>query len=198
MPDISTNTDDQLVILLQAGDADAFTEIYARYWKLLFYIAEKRLNNYTEAEETVQNIFTDLWARRMMINIRTSLKYYLAAAVHYQVIKYFAKRHTSLELSDTDASNNSADQILNFHELEQQIQELVSALPEKCRLVYQLSRDQGLANKIIAQQLGLSEKTVENQLTKALSRIRSGLGGGSVRLLLMCLLSATKIFFPGA
>ena len=131
MPDPSNTTDEQLVVLLRAGDSEAFTEIYIRYWKLLFYIAAKRLNNYGEAEETVQNIFTDLWARRTDINIRTSLKYYLAAAVQYQVINYLGKKRFDLELPDNKASNNSADQILNFHELEQQVYELVLALPEK-------------------------------------------------------------------
>lgn len=182
-----TNTDDQLVVLLQAGDAEAFTEIYARYWKLLFYIACKRLNNYTEAEETVQNVFTDLWARKTTLVIHTSLKYYLSAATQYQVMNYLAKRHTlsNLDLSTNKTSGESADQYLNFRELEQQIRDLVGALPERCRIVYHLSREQGLNNKMIAMQLGIAEKTVENQLTKALSRIRAALENELLLILLL-------------
>jgi RNA polymerase sigma-70 factor (ECF subfamily) len=187
MPKISTYADDQLVALLQDGDAEAFTEIYIRYWKLLFYVSSKRLNNYTEAEETVQNIFTDLWARRTSINIHTSLKYYLATAVQYQVMNFLAKKQilNSLEQTENKPSTNVADQALTFHELQQQIMELVRALPEKCRLVYHLSREKGLSNKNIASNLGISEKTVENQITKALARIRAGLDDPALMLVLL-------------
>lgn len=180
--------DDQLVSRLREGDEDAFTDIYSRYWKLLFYVAGKRLNNHTQAEEAVQNVFTDLWARRATIAIKKSLKYYLAAAVQYQVISQLSRRPqlTSLDNPQHSISATPADQRLSFHELEKQIQDIVSALPEKCRLVYTMSRDQGLSNRAIAQELGISEKTVENQLTKALSRIRGGLGDEVFALFLLC------------
>jgi RNA polymerase sigma-70 factor (family 1) len=184
---VTTYGDDQLADLLRSGNEDAFTEIYARYWKLLFYIAAKRLRNHSEAEEAVQNIFTDLWARKASIVIRSSLKYYLAAAVQYQVMNHLAKRKnvSGIEGTGDRPANTPADQYLNFHELEQQIQELVTALPEKCRLVYELSREHGLSNKDIAAQLGISEKTVENQLTKALARLRAGLGDSAFLFLLV-------------
>jgi RNA polymerase sigma-70 factor (ECF subfamily) len=78
-------------------------------------------------------------------------------------------------MMEVNPENNAADRSLLFHELELQIQELVQRLPEKCRLIYHLSREEGLNNKEIAYHLEIAEKTVENQLTKALSRIRDGL-----------------------
>ena len=178
MPVLSEVPDTELVTLLKNNDADAFTELYARYWKLLYYVAFKRLNNNDEAEETVQNIFMDLWERRATIVIHTSIKYFLAAAAQYQVMNILAKKHRMLniELTDENFSANASDSLINFRELQQQIEETVAALPEKCRLVYQLSRDEGLNNRVIAQRLGISEKTVEKQLTKTLSRLRSHLG----------------------
>jgi RNA polymerase sigma-70 factor (ECF subfamily) len=94
-------------------------------------------------------------------------------------MNHLAKRRNmnSIEFINGSTSANPADQFLTFHELELQIQDIVKGLPEKCRLVYQLSREQGLSNKEIAGKLGISDKTVENQLTKALARIRSGLRG---------------------
>lgn len=174
-------SDNQLVHLLQGDDDKAFTEIYNRYWKLLYYIAYKRLGNYEEAEECVQDVFADIWGRRKTLQITRLLKYYLAAAVQYQVMKQLSQRsRNNLQALDEEATtamtSAAADQQLLFGELEVQIQELVGTLPEKCRLVYTLSRHDGLNNKAIASQLGISEKTVENQLTKALSRIRNGLG----------------------
>jgi len=183
-----TNIDDeQLVHLLSAGDVEAFNEIYARYWKLLFYIAGKRLNNYSEAEEAVQNIFADLWARRSTLAITRSLKYYLAAAVQYQVMAAIAKKANigGLESATQNLSTAGADNRLNFQELEEQLQHLVRCLPQRCRLVYQMSREEGLSNKAIAERLGISEKTVENQLTKALARLKAGLGDRSYFMLLL-------------
>ena len=93
-------------------------------------------------------------------------------------MNFLAKKHRVLnvELADPDLSANPTDSFINFRELQQQIGETVAALPERCRLVYQLSREEGLNNRAIAQRLGISEKTVENQLTKALARLRTRLG----------------------
>lgn len=178
MPVLSEAPDTELLTLLKDSDTDAFTEIYARYWKLLYYVALKRLNNTTEAEEAVQNIFMDLWERRDTVVIHTSLKYFLAAAAQYQVMNLLAKKHRSLNIVFTGdhTSSNATDNFVDFKDLQLQIEDTVAALPEKCRLVYRLSREEGLNNKAIAQKLGISEKTVENQLTKALSRLRNRLG----------------------
>lgn len=170
-------TDSQLLSLLRKGDGQAFTAIYDRYWKLLYYIAMKRLQVENEAEEVVQEVFTDIWARREQLQITRSLKHYLAAATQYQVMNLMARqyRRQVLGMREANPENNAADRSLLFHELELQIQELVQRLPEKCRLIYHLSREEGLNNKEIAYHLEIAEKTVENQLTKALSRIRDGL-----------------------
>ncbi len=170
-------TDSQLLSLLRKGDGQAFTAIYDRYWKLLYYIAMKRLQVENEAEEVVQEVFTDIWARREQLQITRSLKHYLAAATQYQVMNLMARqyRRQMMGMMEVNPENNAADRSLLFHELELQIQELVQRLPEKCRLIYHLSREEGLNNKEIAYHLEIAEKTVENQLTKALSRIRDGL-----------------------
>lgn len=175
----TTYNDTALLDLVKEEDEHAFTEIYNRYWKLLFYIAQQKLQNLEEAEEIVQEVFTDLWARRHTITLKRSLKYYLASAVKYQVITCLSKRHQQLHLQQTFIPTDqpfTADSRLSFHELQEQLEDLVAALPEKCRIVYQLSRDEGLSHKAIASQLDISEKTVENHLTKALGHLRRGLG----------------------
>lgn len=180
----TTYNDSDLATLLKLDDNNAFTEIYNRYWKLLFYIAHLRLQDPQEAEEVVQEIFTDLWARRHTIVLKRSLKYYLASAAKYQVITCLAKRNTELypEYAAT-AALPEVDSLLGFHELQKQLEELVAALPEKCRLVYQLSREEELSHKEIASRLNISEKTVENHITKALSHLRKGLGDAAFLVL---------------
>lgn len=176
--------DGTLVRLLTEGDEAAFTELYDRYWKLLFYVAYKRLKVFAEAEEIVQDVFADIWVRRRALKIQSSFKYYIAAATQYQVMAQLTRRKRGAYAELTElvdpASQTRADQHLMMKELEDRLQQLVAALPEKCRLVYELNRREGLNNKQVADKLGISEKTVENQMTKALGRIRGGLGDAAL------------------
>ncbi len=192
MKSYTSYDDGTLVHLLNQGDEAAFTELYDRYWKLLFYVAHKRLKVFAEAEEIVQDVFADIWLRRKTLKIQSSFKYYVASATQYQVMAQLTRRkrmtQVQIEESPDQASLNRADQILMFKELEEKLQQLVSALPEKCRLVYELNRKEGLNNKQVAEKLGISEKTVENQMTKALGRIRNGLGDAALLYAILILM----------
>jgi len=171
--------DNELLREMAQGNETAFTEIYHQYWKLLFSVAANKLNNLADAEEVVQDVFADLWKRRAEIDIRQSLKSYLAAAVKFQVYSLLYKRHRqrAFEQSlqqDTSATSHVEEQY-NLKVLQEKLQQTAAQLPERCRLVYELSRDAGLSNKEIAQSLDISEKTVENQMTKALKSLRTSL-----------------------
>jgi RNA polymerase sigma-70 factor (ECF subfamily) len=165
---------------MSADDEAAFTEVYHHYWKLLFSVAANKLGNLADAEEVVQDVFADLWRRRADIQIDHSLKSFLAAAARNQVFSRMARRHrellgTSEWLHTQDHPSLSAEQPLQVKELHDQVAGLAATLPERCRLVYKLSREEGLSNKKIAVSLNISEKTVESQITKALRIIRTGL-----------------------
>ncbi len=85
--------DNELIDLMKTDDSLAFTEIYNRYWKLLFSVAGNKSDNLADAEEIVQEVFFDLWKRRKTISIQLSLKSFLAAAVKFQVYSGLAKKH---------------------------------------------------------------------------------------------------------
>lgn len=161
------------------GDEMAFTEIYHQYWKLLFSVAANKLDNLAEAEEVVQEVFADLWKRRDQINIRQSLKSYLAAAVKFQVYnlldKRYRQRHHEQLLQQDHFTISHVEEQYDLKALQEQLQQTTARLPERCRLVYEMSREDGLSNKEIAQSLDISEKTVENQMTKALKHLRTSL-----------------------
>lgn len=183
----TTYNDEQLIKLIKVNDHSAFKQLYDRYWKLLFSLAASKLDSFDEAEEIVQEIFTDLWARRESIQINRSVKYYLAAAAKYQVMTMLTKRHRKNQitiglLSKDQPSAQPADQLLIFRQLQEELERIVSALPERCQLIYRLSREEGYSHKEIAQQLDISEKTVETQLTRALARIRTGLNDAALSL----------------
>ena len=177
---LKSYTDSELLSLLRQGVESGFTEIYNRYWKNLLVVAANKTRDLDEAEEIVQDIFVSLWNRRETLEITSSLNNYLAVSVKYRVIKALAKKNHRQKFAEQNLQNNillddSTQEWLEFEELQQQLQELVAALPEKCRLVYQLSRESGYSQKQISEELGIAEKTVEAHLSKALKSIRNGL-----------------------
>lgn len=172
--------DKELTGLLQQGNEHAFTEIYNRYWSKLFAIAANKIKELDEAEEIVQDIFVSLWKRRNELGVIDTLSSYLAVSVKYRVIKTLDKRNSQQKYSDysqhtTNLADDSTQQWLEFEELRSRLAAFVADLPEKCRLVYKLSRDSGFSQKKIATELGISEKTVEAHLGKALKTLRTRL-----------------------
>ncbi len=178
MADYSTYLDEQLLLLLKNNDEGAFTELYIRYWDKLFTIAARKLGNPSEAEEIIQDIFLDLWNRRTTLQINSAVKSYLAVAVKYRVINLLAHKYQVLRF-EKEINKNEADysttQWLSFEELQERLAALVAQLPEKCRIVFTLSRNEGLSQKQIASRLGIAEKTVESHLSKALRDLRTGI-----------------------
>jgi RNA polymerase sigma-70 factor (ECF subfamily) len=177
MTAFATLDDAELLRLLKNNNEEAFTEIYNRYWKKLFVVAANKLSDVAEGEELIQDIFLDLWRRRYEIEITAGLPAYLSVAVKYKVINVLAKRNVQARylkhLATSSDIDLSTENWLQFEELRHRLEKLVIALPEKCRLVYRLSRENGLTQKQIASSLNIAEKTVESHLSKALKSLRS-------------------------
>lgn len=189
MATLSTLPDSELLDLLKSGDHAAFTEIYNRYWDKLYVVAYNRLSDELEAEEAVQNIFLSLWKRKETLQLTHSLSTYLSVSVKYQIFTRLAQlkrerqRTDQLKIVAVEGQETTAEW-LSEKELKKQLEEAVNTLPEKCRLVFQLSREENLTNKQIAEELDISEKTVEGHMTKALTTLR-----GSLNITLPVLLS---------
>ena len=177
MDNLKTATDLDLIYSLQTGSRAAFTEIYNRYWDKLFSIAGHKLDRLEDAEEVVQDIFISLWNRREQLEITTTLNAYLAVSVKYRVIKVLTKQFHQKKYADQLAAqkvvDHSTEQWLEFMEMKGRLEKLVLELPEKCQLVYRMSREDGNSQKQIAAALNISEKTVEAHLAKAVQRIKT-------------------------
>jgi RNA polymerase sigma-70 factor (ECF subfamily) len=168
-----------LINLLQKGDEQAFADIYNQYWDKLYFLAHKHLRSAQAAEEIVQDVFLALWRKRMELQIQ-SLSLYLAAMTRYAVYRYVAKEKREKEkgiglskITDSDIDGTEAIQNKQLLDL---IKNLTHLLPEKCRLVFIHNKllDQPLSE--VAAHLGISQKTAEAHLTKALKIIRGKLG----------------------
>ncbi|MGN8069657.1 RNA polymerase sigma-70 factor [Mucilaginibacter sp. 22184] len=173
-------TDRQLLELIRKDDRLAFTELYNRYWDKLFIVAMHRLNDEHEAEEVVQEIFLSLWQRRTTIELSHSLNTYLSVAVKYRIINHLDKQFLKKQHVDHLATHaprelDSTNNWLAEKELRTQLEQTISRLPEKCRIVFLLSREQNKTNAEIAAELNIAEKTVEAHMTKALNTLRQTL-----------------------
>lgn len=177
MFDVKDFTDIQLLNLIKDDNESAFNELYNRYWKQLYLFAYKRVKSREVAEEIVQDFLANFWANRKKVNIQSSFEGYIYTSVKHLVLNYFAKEARKSLVFDSIAStnsnhDNSTQEVILLHELRTVIAREVKSLPSKCRSVFELSRMQNKSNKEIAQVLGISEKTVEGHLSKALKRLR--------------------------
>ncbi|MDR6781798.1 RNA polymerase sigma-70 factor (family 1) [Pedobacter africanus] len=178
MQNLNILQDEELLQLLKQEQMAAFEEIYNRYWDKLYAAAYKRLQSKEVSEELVQDLFTSLWINRNVLNIHTSVAGYLFTSVRYLVLGQIQKEMVRASYKESLSLNridNSTEETVLLNDLVANLNVAVEQLPVKCKSVFELSRKEFKSNKEIAAELGISEKTVENQLTKALKRLRLGL-----------------------
>ncbi len=171
-----TYCDQELLALLARDDKQAFTELYDRFWKKLFVIAFNRLKEKESSEDTVHDVFVSLWAGRSHLRIE-QLENYLATAAKYSVLVKIKKREKEKNFQEASVpalvhDESGIERSMHYKRILEIIETEVEHLPEKCRLIFRYSRQDGMPVKQIAKELHISPKTVENQLGKALRQIR--------------------------
>ena len=173
-------TDQGVFFAIRSGQIPAFEMLFKTYYQPLCRYATSYLKDPDSAEEVVQAAFIGFWEKRESISIETSVKSYLYRAIrnaclnelkHEQVKQKFAAG----EVTKGEALSESADHLAIHLELEDKIRAAIQTLPEQCRLIFTMSRFEELKYQEIADQLGLSVKTVENQMGKALKIMRAQL-----------------------
>jgi RNA polymerase sigma-70 factor (ECF subfamily) len=165
---------------LRDNQESALEMLFRTYYTSLCRYAYSFLHDRDEAEEVVQQTFLGVWDRRQGLSIQTSIKAYLYTMVRnscLNVIKHDRVKqvHELHAKAQGEPVSNNASELMIATELESRIYESMKALPEQCRLVFQLSRFEQLSYAEIATQLNISVKTVENQIGKALKIMRSQL-----------------------
>lgn len=173
-------SDEELLDSIAAGDECAFSELYDRYWKKLLAVALHKLGDSNEAEDVVQQVFINLWKRRTGIRLRYRFSTYVAAMLKYEMLHKLAKSARDRQLMEQltpglSIEDHSTAQWLDYQQMVEKLEQSVRLLPEKCQLVFRLSREAGLNEKEIASTLQIAPKTVQAHLGKALRNLRTSL-----------------------
>jgi len=170
-------SDHELISLLKDGNVGAFDAIYHRHSAGMYKFAYRILKDEDECNDVLQNVFTWLWEHRHNLSF-TSLQAYLYAAVKFNLagVIRVSTRRTEILAEAPVITEGVEDSSLELKELMYLIRSFTESLPEKAREIFELSRNQYLTNKEIASRLGLSEKTVENQMTISLKKLKAHLG----------------------
>ena len=164
---------------MQAGDEIAFEEIYNRYWLKVYGVAYKEIGVKEEAEELVHDIFESLWNRRGIAQVN-HLVAYLMASIKHRATNYIKSQITHRKFREYFIFNQitqtySTEEIINFDDLSEAVDQILQKLPEKTLLVFKLSRFENQPVKRIAEQLKNKEKAVEYHITKSLKILKDSL-----------------------
>lgn len=170
-------SDIQLWAAVKTNDELAFNELFKRYWVRLYKTANQYLKDGEASEEVVHDVFLNIWNRREELEI-SSVPNFLLTAVRYQVynrlrsakspVIYEADHSAFASITDT----NQAEDKIEEEELYRVMYDYLEELPKRCREIFCMSRIDQLSNDEIAARLGISKRTVENQITVALKHLR--------------------------
>ncbi|MFC3977253.1 RNA polymerase sigma-70 factor [Belliella kenyensis] len=167
--------DESLVELIKQSNHLAFQAFYQRHWEQLYLKAYAILGHTQMAEDIIQDIFLDIWKNRERIEIDKPIQY-LSTCVKNSVFKVLQKQKVKQKHLDTLNTLEllvQAASTLDSNEIEQAIMKHLDQMPDRCKEIFILSRFENLSNKEIAEKLGLSAKTVENQIYRALKSLKT-------------------------
>ena len=180
---------DEIWKKVQQGDIASFDLFFKEFYSGLCHYVYQLLNDYFLAEETVQDVFLQLWeTRQSVFSQGYSLKKYLYRVAHNQCMDILKKRKTQKErmirlypfdtwetISEKYKFDDYLIEKIETEETSALIDQIVEQLPEQCREIFRMSRDEDMTNAEIAQRLGLSESTVRVQLYRATQKIQKEL-----------------------
>ena len=165
---------------LKHRDEQAFGDLFKIHFKQLRNYAFSFVQEQMLAEDIVQTVFLRLWDKIEVLNFSDSIAAYLYRAVYNESLNALKRSkvrrsyHSWLNRHMKDQSDN-AHRKLQLQELEQKLHAAINELPQQCRTIFQLSRYEELRYRDIGLRLGISAKTVENQMGKALKLLRAKL-----------------------
>ncbi|CAM3736306.1 RNA polymerase sigma factor [Mucilaginibacter galii] len=172
--------DEELFTSIKQGNHAAFQSLFDNYWEEAYTLVWKKTGSEDDAKDIVQDLFIYIWNNAAKINLKRSFRSYIFAALKYKIINHYvaANKYAFVDGEDvTDDENLSVLPHLPMEtkELEQILDDEIDALPERMKEILNLSRKEGLSISEIAFRLSIAEKTVKNQLSIGVGRLRESL-----------------------
>lgn len=169
--------DAAIIRLLKERNERGFEQVFKTHFKNLHMYAYTILRDHALAEDTVQNVFYKLWEKIEGLTLSGSIAAYLYKSVYHESLNYL--KHQKIRIAHQthivrqmkDQTDTGSKKVL-LSELEKRLQTAINELPEQCRTIFQMSRFEELRYREIGDRLGISIKTVENQMGKALKLLR--------------------------
>lgn len=162
------------------GDKEAFRFFFEKYYTDLCNMVNIYLHDPMVSEEIVQDVFIYLWERKEEMNIESSVKSYLLRASKNKSLNHIRNEKNKLAIHNRLANFSGSavempDSVMDSNQLRKVIGAAIDSLPDRCREVYILGKERNLSYKEISAELGISVKTVEVQMGRALRKLREQL-----------------------
>ena len=174
------NSDQSLLERIKDDDKTAFKLLFNKYYREMVGTAVNMLKDESQAKDAVQDVLYQIWKSRAKLEVTTSLKNYLKRSVINRCLNQIRSQKDLVsedKLIDQPTSNLSALDELAYEDLNDALQAALDQLPERCRLIFVMKRLEGMSHQEISAELGISPKTIENQITKALKALKEALQG---------------------
>ena len=180
---------------MKDGDIKAFDELYYKYHKKLYAFSLRFLKSRADVENLIQKIFVIIWEKRENINPEKSFNNYIFTIVRNEIYDLLKKKvateyHNDHILGDIEQTDDD----IEMKKLVEIIYTLVENIPERRRQIFLMNRDHGMSYKQIAEELGISENTVDTQIRNSLNYLRSELPkhmNSSIPILFLLLITCT-------
>jgi RNA polymerase sigma-70 factor (ECF subfamily) len=175
-------TENELLSAVKRGEQAALSKLFHQHYTLLLSDVYRLIKDEDTCKDIAQEVFVELWNKREPLVVHTSLRAYLRRAAVNRALNHI--KTSKRTVLDDDAQNwaetgENTEDAMEIHDRaesrEQLLRQAIDALPDKCRLVFSLSRFDNMSHKEIAEKLGISVKTIENQITKAMKLLREAL-----------------------
>mgnify|MGYP000891241242 CR=1 FL=1 len=173
-------SDNEIIRKIRQGDIKQFESLFRSSYVSLVKYAKSFVKDHDTAEEIVQDLFVRIWSDRDKIRIRTTLNGYLFRAVHNRCLhlmehKKVVDKHEKEIIRDKETNAGNTSELVQYNDLRTAVAGILERLPERCGKIFCMNRFEGMTYTDIAVRLGISVKTVEADMSKALKEFRIAL-----------------------
>jgi RNA polymerase sigma-70 factor (ECF subfamily) len=187
------NPEQEIFNKMLHGDEKALKVLLTQYHNYLLVVGTRFLTDRLRVEDVIHDVFADLWNKKEDIKIQAGVKSFLRGAVINKCLAIIRKdnRMDFVEEHSFDSADKapSADKVLHSENLKNTINEIIASLPDKCREVFLLSRNEGKSHKEISEAMGISKKTIENHMTRALKTLKNELKRRELMIIIFILIN---------